>query len=104
MARGLWVSGNTSGSVGIPDISIYIDPRVRLKSAQSNHDFMVARGLWVSGNTSGPVGIPDISIYIDPRVRLKSAQSNHDFIVARGLWVSGNTSLGLWKYPTYPYT
>ena len=56
MARGLWVSGDTSGSVGIPDIYIYIDPRVRLKSAQLNHDLIVAWGLCVSGS----LGIPDI--------------------------------------------
>ena len=74
--------------MGIPDIYIYIDPRVRLKSAQLNHDLIVAWGLWVSGNTSGSVGIPDIYIYIDPRVRTKSAQLNRDLIVAKGLWLS----------------
>ena len=76
-------------------IHIYIDRRVRLNSAQLNHDLIVARGLW----DSGFLGIPDIYIYIDPRVRLKSAQLNHDLIVARGLWVSGNTGipLGLWN-------
>ena len=48
-----------SGSLGIPDIYIYIDPRVRRKSAQSNHDLIVAWGLWVSGS----LGIPDIYTY-----------------------------------------
>ena len=42
--------------MGIPDIYIYIDRRVRLKSAQLNHDLIVARGLWDSGS----LGIPDI--------------------------------------------
>ena len=55
MARGLW----DSGSLGIPDIYIYIDRRVRLKTAQLNHDLIVARGLWDSGS----LGIPDIYTY-----------------------------------------
>ena len=52
VARGLC----NSGFLGIPDIYIYIDPRLRLKSAQLNHDLIVARGLWESGS----LGIPDI--------------------------------------------
>ena len=32
-------------SVGMSDIYIYIDPRVRTKSAQLNRDLIVARGL-----------------------------------------------------------
>ena len=63
--------------MGIPNIYIYMDRRVRLKSAQLNHDLIVARGLWDSGS----LGIPDIYIYIDRRVRPKSAQLNHDLIV-----------------------
>ena len=52
VARGLWDFGFWK----IPDIYIYIDRRVRLKSAQLNHDLIVARGLWDSGS----LGIPDI--------------------------------------------
>ena len=45
--------------MGIPDVYIYIDHRVRLKSAQLNHDLIVDRGLWDSGS----LGIPDIHTY-----------------------------------------
>ena len=61
-----------------------MDGRVRLKSAQLNHDLIVARDLWDSGS----LGRPDIYLYIDPRVRTKSAQLNRDLIVPRGLWLS----------------